>query len=128
MANLDSVCEYGVQISLISCHSTQILAHIVETCWFRQPEIMRQRDPVGEVKTSILKLFNIILYVTSGPRKLTAWWLEIFVILMAKRVQLYVCMHSSFQVSVYPELDFPATKPIAKIIHSEASQHYSRNE
>lgn len=94
----------------------------------RQQENIGQRDAVGQATRNVLKLFNIILYVTAGLGNLTAWTMELFVIIMAKRVKFYLCMYNSFQISFYPELDFPATKPIAKIIHSEASQHYSRNE
>lgn len=63
-------------------------------------------NAVGEVTRSAWNLFNIIFSVTLECYNPTVWWPWLFVIIMAKRVQLYLCMHSYTCISIYPELYF----------------------
>lgn len=93
MANL--VSKHVVQILVINYH----IIHFEPMEWKHTVSGSKQTQnrgyAVGEVTRSILNLFNIIFYVALGRSNLTVGWLWLFVIIMAKRVQLYLCIHGS---------------------------------
>lgn len=113
-----SLHQYIVQILVIN----QDIIHFKPTDWkhtaLGSRKTQNRGNAAGEVMRSTLNLFNKIFYVTLGCSNPTLWWQWLFVIIMAKRVQLYLCRDDFTQISIHPELDFPTPNPIAKIINS----------
>lgn len=89
------LCKRIVQILVINYDIT----HFEPTDWKHtfsgSKKTQNRGNAAGEVTRSVLNLFNIIFHETLGCSNPTMWLLWIFVITMAERMQLYLCIHGS---------------------------------